>query len=596
MYIGSLSPSEHLEWILDDDKLSQKSLSYSNGLYTIVKEVIDNAIDEYIRTNGKYSNKISVKINNDKITVIDNGRGLPVEQDENGEWQPKLAFCQLRAGSNFSDDGRKTIGMNGVGSSATNGFSKKFDVDTCDGKNRFLLHCKDNISKVTYEVNQNRLNEVGTTVEFIPDYARFNVEHLPKEIELLVKTRLRMLSWFYPKCEFKYNNEKMSIKQKDFADMFPSNSISFNTNKLYVLIYPTDESKVLTYVDGISLINGGTHCDYIIGLITNALREKIEKKYKNIKPNDIKNKLGVVIFFNDFENCQFDSQTKDKLMNSEKEIKEYLSDTELDKFIHKISLNKEIISNITDFFRLKEELSEKKELDKLNKKVKNIDSEKYFPPIAKSGRKYLMITEGYSAFSGISKILGRKGIGYYSLRGKLLNVQDLSISKMMGNQEVSDLINILGIDLSDKNNTKLNYDNIIILTDQDLDGIAINSLCLAFFNKVCPNLFKEGRICRLNTPLMIGLNKNKVEEYYYNFPKSSEMKKSLTYKYLKGLGSWEKSHLDQVIEKEKGLENMLIAFKSDKDTDTLIDSWFNSDKSDVRKDYLRGKEFHIDLI
>lgn len=591
-FIGSIQPTEYEEWILTEEGLIEKQkITYVSGLLKIINEILDNSIDEGLRTNWKYSNKISIKVFEDKITITDNGRGLPVKKDNNGNWMPVSAFCKSRAGSNFSDDNRETIGMNGVGSFATNVFSKAFEVITCDGKAKMKVVCKNNLSEEKHSLLE-ATSETGTRVSFIPDYERFSVEGITSEIETMIKTRLKFLSWFYPKCEFKYNGEKMNIKAKEIASMFPTPSVQLVTEKVYILAYASEEPESLSYVNGLSIRRGGTHIDYILNTVTTDLREKLIKKYKNIKPLDIKNRLGLVVFFKDFPNCQFDSQTKELLSNNEKDIKAYLENVDLtSKISKKILLDKDFTDNITDIFKLKEELAEKKELAKLSKKVKTVDSDKYFPPISHSGKKYLFLTEGYSAFSGISPVLGRKGCGYYSLKGKILNVYETSLKKALENTEIHDIVNILDLDLTNPN-TDMSFEKVVILSDQDMDGVHIASLLVTLFNKVCPKIVQDGRICRLNTPLLIGKKGNSVIQYFYEFPKTEELDSKLTWKYVKGLGSHNVSELKQIIEKEGGLENMMVSFQYDSQSETSIKNWMGGDSTE-RKKRLLGKEFNI---
>ena len=126
MYISSVSPTETVEWIYNSStgKFSQEKFTYTPGLFKIIEEALTNAVDEYVKTNGKYSNKISVDIIDNKITVEDNGRGIPVIKDTNNNWIPVMAVCNARTGSNFEDAERKSIGLHGIGIKATNIFSE----------------------------------------------------------------------------------------------------------------------------------------------------------------------------------------------------------------------------------------------------------------------------------------------------------------------------------------------------------------------------------------------------------------------------------------------------------------------------------------
>ena len=593
LWIGSVAPSEKETWVLnEDDTISFKKISYTEGLLKICNEAIDNSVDAGIKSNWEKSTKIDITITKDTFTCEDNGTGISVEKNESGEWIPVIATCVPMSGTNFEED-RNSIGANGVGIKAANIFSKKFECITCDGKGKLKIVCTDNLS--TKKVSELKPTaKTGTIISFSPDFDRFGVKEFRTELMTMIKTRLKFLSWFYPKCQFTFNGQKMGIKAKDIASMFPQPAVVLNEPNVYICIYPSEEPYNLTYVNGLYMRRGGTQIDYILNKVITDIREKVSKKYKAIKPADIKNRLGIVCFFKGFPNCEFDSQTKETLTNSVGDITSYFQreQIDLDKFTDKILKQKEIINNITEMFRLKEELAEKKELAKLSKVKKEVDSEKYYPPIGKTAKKYLMITEGFSAFSGMSPILGRKEIGYYMLKGKILNVLDEKPATFMANQEINELVNILGIDITNPN-TSITYDKVVILTDADADGNAIAGLVLTLFNRIAPNIIKQGRVCRLETPLLIGSKGEKIEEYYFTLPDKSKMKKNLEYFYLKGLGSWTKNRFNQILEKEGGLEKLMVSYTLDDKTDESIKKWFGKE-SDGRKDALRGKEFHID--
>ena len=593
-YLGGLKPVPHQDWILDDnDQIQYKEVVYTEGLKKILNEAIDNSVDEYIKTNGEYSTKINITISKDTFICEDNGRGIPVKKTADGEWMPVLALCRPMSGSNFNDDKRNTIGMNGLGVKILSCFSNTFDAETCDGKGRLKINCKDGLNEIKFK-ELTPSEKTGTKITAKPNFERFGVTEFPEEIVNLIKTRLKFLSWFCPKCTFTLNNEKIAFKPKNFTSLFPQPSITISEKNVYICAYPSDEPYVLSFVNGTYNSQGGSHIDYVSNKITTDIREKLAKKYKNIKPSDIRNRLSLVVFFNNFPNPEFTSQTKECLSNSQGEIGEFLRENEidLDTFTSKIIKEKEIMENITDIFQAKLDIADKKALGKLNKTEKNFDSEKYFPPAGKSKKKYLMVTEGFSAFSGISPILGRQDIGYYMLKGKPLNILDLKSTKFMDNKEVYDLVKILGIDLTNPD-TDMFYDKVVVLSDADSDGIAIAGLIITLFSKIAPRMLKEGRICRMETPLLIGMKGDKIEEYYFEFPEKSKMKKTLDYKYLKGLGSWTKSRLNQVIEKEGGMDNLIKPYELDKTTKEAIQNWFGSD-SEPRKVALRGREFHID--
>jgi len=211
-----------------------------------------------------------------------------------------------------------------------------------------------------------------------------------------------------------------------FSDSFEL----FNGDNWFIGVFPNEEEdfSFLSFVNGLNLKRGGNHVNLISFEISYKIRDILSRKYKTIKPGDIKNKISIVVFFNEFSNMKFDSQTKETLTNSTKEIKDYLNMKSEDflNFSKKILKNNEIMDPILEFFKLKEEYKKRRELKKLaeNKKKRVVD-DNYFPPVGNNG--CLFLTEGFSASSSISRILGRKNLAYYSLRGKPLNSYSLKV-------------------------------------------------------------------------------------------------------------------------------------------------------------------------
>ena len=173
LYIGSVNYVENQEFVLNDSgKFEWTTVKYVPALIKIINEILDNAVDEAVRTNFQLANKIKIYVDKKSISIIDNGRGLPVKKmADSDQYMPVVAFTASRSGSNFSDDGRTTIGMNGVGAFATNCFSNVFKVDTSDGENRLSLECKDNCGSIDFSVRKNA--QKYTKVYFEPDFSRF---------------------------------------------------------------------------------------------------------------------------------------------------------------------------------------------------------------------------------------------------------------------------------------------------------------------------------------------------------------------------------------------------------------------------------------
>lgn len=582
MYLGSVKNEKSIEFIYDS-KFSKQEVNVTPGLLKIVNEIIDNSVDEAIRTNFKFANKIEVFITETSFRVKDNGRGIPqnlVKLSETNETllAPVLAWTHIRAGSNFGDESN-TIGANGAGSALTNFYSKEFIGITCDGKNECKVICKDNAKEINFI--QSPCKQKGTEVTSYPDFKRFDEKKFTTDYLKVIRTRLYILAVAYPQIKFSFNDEVIKLNPKDFFNLFSTKEMTIEKTEKYSLCFftnETDEFTQFSILNGLYLKSGGSHIDYIVNQISNILREKLSKKYPNIKTADIKNKLFFISLMKDFKDAKFDSQTKEKLTNSQKELSAYFN-LDLEVLANKIFKNKEIMNSITDFFRIKEEFAKRKELQKLEK-VKKFKSEKYTAPVGEND--YLFLCEGFSAVSSLQSCLGRKGKGYYELKGKVQNVceNDKAITQ---NKELKELYQIV------KNQ---NFKKIIIATDQDVDGIHIASLLINFFYTFLPEAFDK--IYRLETPLIIGTEGSKVVDFSFSLKDNSKVKGNR--KYMKGLGSWTKETLKQVIDKS-GFDTLLKQIITDKENDkeALLD-WFETKRSDIRKSKIKNNNFSIAKI
>lgn len=598
LYIGAVDKAEFEEFVLEDGKLRKKKLSYVPALIKIINEILDNSIDEAVRTDFKFANKIKVDVTNTSVTVEDNGRGIPVKKIEGTDhYMPVAAFCQSRTGSNFEDDENRTsIGMNGVGSFATNVFSNIFNVDTSDGSNRLSLRCSNNLKKEEFSIHKN--SRQFTKVYFEPDFSRFEVDSLDKNHVDVIYQRILFLSISYPDIKFYFNGERINIgSEKNFMSMFSDTFEILSGDNWFVGVFPNEEDdfSYFTYVNGLYIKSGGNHVNLISNEIVNRVREKIAKKYKTIKPGDIRNKLSLVVFFQNFKNMKFNSQTKETLTNSTTEIRDYmgLSTEDWDNFGKKVLRNTSLIEPIIEMFRIKEEFKKKQELKKLSSGKRKVQNDKYYPPIGE--KKYLILAEGDSAVAGISPVLGRKGIGYFALRGKPLNTFDTKIMKMVANKEIQSIVDILDLDLTNPE-TDMEYEKVVFASDQDSDGIHIRSLLLTFFYRFTPKLLEQGRIVFLKTPLVVGKKKGEIKEWHFSMSDYQESSSQLEWQYKKGLGSWIKKDLQDIIEKTGGLDSLLTSFSPTEESKEAITSWMKGTEADARKEKLYGKQFNISTI
>lgn len=604
MYIGGIRAVAQEQWVIDAEtgKFQYKTLQVVPGLMKIINEIVDNSIDVAIDTNFTAATKIQVKVDNKSVTVIDNGIGIPVKKldgSDDNRTLPEIAWTTLRSGTSFGDN-REKIGTNGLGSVATNIFSKIFIATSDDGKKQQTIKCYNNMAEIKPGKVKQSSGKSGVEVYFEPDLERFGMAEIDQVHQDLVYQRLFNLAISFPKIKFSFNGKQINVSEKKFAQMFSDNAIVESCQNTTICVFPNDSDEFRFYaqLNGLNTFLGGSHVDYIANEITTRIRDKLVKKYKSIRPGDIKNRMGLAIVLTGFKNPDFNSQSKEELKNAWSDVSKHIAGKiDFDAFAKKLLKNDAFISPVIDMFKLKEELKARQEL-KQSKKIK-VKSDKYLPPLGGSGRKYLALCEGASAQSGISACLGRDGIGYYAMRGLPLNAYDSSMQKIVANQELKDITNILGLDIakSDKDDKTIDFDKVLITTDNDADAQHITAMLIGWFKRFAPNLFRDGKICKLITPLIIVQDKSfKIKEYFFNVQDFKKWEKDHPNNkdkvvYIKGLGSWEREQLQELIDKN-GLENFILTYKLDDKSDELVEDWLGSD-AEKRKKHLSNYTFDI---
>lgn len=609
MYIGSVQYTNTHGFIFNTDNniFEYKEYSYIPGLIKICMEILDNSTDEYIRTNGKYGNKITIDISDNNIKITDNGRGVPTTLAEGTDMsQLELAFTHPKAGSNFDDSTRQTIGMNGCGSFCTVGFSKYFKVTSQTDKQLGILICEENLSKKSCNITNSASNKTGTTVEFIPDFAKFNIEKFDDIHKNLIYQRLIHLAVSYPNIQFKFNGSALKFNSiEKYFDYFSTTYCYIEQDNFGIAIMPndSDDFRFSSYINGLNICGGGNHIDVINNEIISRLREnKVFKKYK-ITPGDIRNKIQLIVIMRNFPKMEFDSQSKEKLTNSPSAIKQYFNEVDWDDLVKNIAKNEKIVDPILINYKLKEELKNRLALKNMEKvSDRDIRCEKYFPSIGE--KKYIFLAEGDSAASSLIAGLGRKEIGYFAARGVPLNAYTANVSRFTSNKELANIIKILGMSLKKDAEQNLTYKNIVIATDSDSDGAHISGLFIGFFQRYAPILLKDHKIKKFVTPIITFNNsKNEVVKVFFKlteyteYLKNNKVPKGCTTKYYKGLGSWTKDKLKKLIE-VNGLEFFIHDIETDENSDKLIDDWIGdtAENCESRKEYLREFEINIDLV
>lgn len=387
MYIGSIS----LESVTQLVDFKQKELKIVPGLLKIINEIIDNSIDEAIRTEFKFANKISVNIDTESniVTVTDNGRGIPVVE-HNGLYQAEASWTKAKAGTSFSDD-RTTIGTNGVGSFATNCFSTSFIGQSCDGTYKVTVDCQDSCNPDLIKTTKTKSSKNGTTVTFKPDLKRFGIETITEDHLEVLKDRLFNIQICYPDIQFEFNGAKIKtgntsqIASRIHQDALP---LSANSDTTKIILAPSgddQEFRFTSYVNGLNLTNGGNHIDYIMNNICNELRPLIKRKWKiEVLPANIKQHLFLGIWTSGFVNPKFDSQSKERLTNTQGEISSFFNSLDYNKIAKKIMATENIIMPMIEAILYKKEQAEKKAAKAALKSSAKIKSDKLISAVNKN--------------------------------------------------------------------------------------------------------------------------------------------------------------------------------------------------------------------
>ena len=620
MWIGSMSPVTQKMFVIGTEGVEFKEVTFIPAFRKILDEVLDNSIDAIIKYNGG-KGKVKVVMDKDWVYMEDNGPGIPVLRKElkditdnrmtdeekqriSETYLPEIAWTRLFSGSNFKDsDDKTTVGSHGLGSKCTSIFSKKFVGISDDGKKLCKVVAKNNLETVETTVDSSK--ERGVKIKFYPDLQRFGMGQIDDVYLELMKQRLMCLGITFPGIRFSFNGKLVNVNDKTFLNLF-SEHITFQVfDRGFIGIYPneSDEFNFFTYVDGLALTRGGSHIDYIVDKVVTPVREKLSKKYKTIKPADIKNRLSMVVFLRDFPNLKFDSQTKETLTNLPSEITKYFGDSvDWEKLSKSVLKNEFILDPIVETFKLKEEVKERVALKQAGKSKVKISVDKYIKPIG--GNDYLMVCEGLSARGGVSAALGRNGFGYYASRGVGINAYDATSAQILKNQEFSDIITILGLDITNPKEQNLNFKKFVITSDADADGIHISSIYLGWFMKFAPWMFDKGMVCRLRTPLAIVFKDKGMTKVHKMFFDLAEFKKfesendmsKFAIQYYKGLGSFPKDMFIKLFNENGGVEQFIQTFKLDKEGQAYIDNWLNGDKADERKKLISDYTFDIDMV
>jgi len=586
MYVGSVLPVTAMRWVAEENKLVKKEITYIPAILKLFDEVISNSLDEGLKTGFKFSNKIMIYADKHEITISDNGRGLPTDFSENGNIRKAtLAFTKLRAGSNFGNKGEISIGRFGVGVSLTNIFSLFFDVYTQNTDGGWLhLSCEDHNKRYEEKYKDKPGSPAGTKITYRLDFNYFNMKEYDDDHLGLLHKRIIDLAMIFPEVEFKWNGIKVrSSRFKDYCKMIDEDFVMFEDDNIKVAVFKSDDHDHISFVNGIETSRGGTHVEIVSNSISYKLREIINKKKKiDVKPSDIKNGLLFVISARNVSGIKFDSQTKERIINTIPELSPIFNNIP-DEFIKVLFNNEEILKPIIDVYLIKEELKNRQEVKIKQKKILKKKIPKLLESISDERDKCsLFLAEGESAIGRFRQV---RNIYYHAglpLKGKVLNTIQATDKEVINNAELQDIMKAVGLDIHEKAED-IRYGQIIILTDADVDGNSISSLLLIFFHKYWPELFDRGVIRKYLSPIIIATKGKEVKRYYSldAFREDRERIKDWNIKYYKGLGRLDESEYSKMIN-----EPIQYVFTRNDATPESINIVFGSD-ANLRKEWLK---------
>lgn len=596
-HLGSIRSAVGTTWIYDpikDQVIFKDNFEYSPALIKQFDEIITNSVDHSKTPEGKGLTEITITVSpmNGQIIVADNG-GIPVvKHGETKEWLPEMLFGSLYAGSNFNDDdeeynNKKSGGQNGEGASLVNVFSKWFRVTTNDGKKSYTQTFEDNLSKRSNPVISN-LNAPGTSIAWIPDYARLGVKGLDQNNLLMIYRRAFEVAACNPCLKVILNGKQIRIDRfGHFVDYFCQGSSVDETEEWSVAVAPSQGTFVhASYVNSIATHIGGPHVDYVADQIVAAIRPQLEKKFKTeLRPAMIKNHMMLFISA-DINNPRFDSQTKERMTTPVSQFGTTYKPSE--RLIRKAlefvgaGLSKELASLRND---KEDEEFEKAKKDIIKRDYRDI--EKYHPATKRGDRSkcILVLTEGDSASNPILNARNTETIGLFPLRGKSINCRNATRSKIMANEEFKNLCTIHGGAVPGQPLDTKRYPFTLIATDADDDGIHIRGLLINLYCTYWPEYVRQGRLKLLRTPfLRLWAGKEMYEfmnqDEYNAFLKTPAAKKITKKKYLKGLGGNSTEDFKRIL---NNLDAYTTTVVLDDEYETALNNGFSEAASDYRK-------------
>ncbi len=576
--------------------------SPDDGIYVLLKEVMDNSVDEYMMGFGK---KIQILIENEKVTVRDHGRGIPLG---------KLVDVASKMNTGAKYDSKvfkKSVGLNGIGIKAVNALSSYFKIESFREKQaKSAEFQKGNLIKEN-ESDENS-KQFGTQVTFIPDQDIFGkYDYIPDYVETMMRNYVYLNSGLT--IEFNGNS---FYSKNGLLDLLEEN---LNEETLYPIIHLKGEDievaithgntygeEYFSFVNGQHTTQGGTHLSVFKEAIVKTIREFYNKSFE---PSDIRTSIISAISIK-VEEPVFESQTKTKLGSKNiapggPSVRNFILDfikTSLDNYLHKhpetadILLKKIIESEkerkaISGIQKIARERAKKANLH--NKKLRDCRIH-YTDNHENKNESTIFITEGDSASGSITKSRNVNTQAVFSLKGKPLNSYGLSKKIVYENEEFNLLQAALNIEDGIDN---LRYKNVIIATDADVDGMHIRLLLITFFLQFFPDLIKHNHLFILQTPLF-RVRTKQVTIYCYSEEEKSKaidkLGKNPEITRFKGLGEISPDEFKHFIGEKMRLEP--VRLKKDDSTSELLSFYMGKNTPERQNFIIENLKIEEDIL
>ena len=597
----------------------------ARGLHHLVYEIVDNSVDEAL---AGYCKNIDVTINPDNsITVIDDGRGIPVGiNHKSGLPAVEVVFTVLHAGGKFGGGGYKVSGgLHGVGASVVNALSNWLEVRVYhDGKVYFQRYERGKTMNKLEVIDTCPIEKTGTEVRFLPDDTMF--EETVYDYDVL-KTRLRETAFLTKGLRIVLRDLRTDpVVEKAFHYEGGIKEFVSYLNKSKTALYPdiiycegerdgvlvevamqhNDSYQENTYgfVNNITTPEGGTHIVGFRNALTKTFNEyaRANKLLKDSEPNltgeDIREGMTAIVSIK-IEEPQFEGQTKQKLGNSEaRGAVDNIVSTQLELFLEqnpavaKTIVEKSLLSQrAREAARKARDLTRRKSaLDGMSLPGKLADCTDKDPKNCE-----IFLVEGDSACGSAKSARSRATQAILPLRGKILNVEKARLDKIYANAEIKAMITAFGTGIHDDFDiTKLRYDKIIIMTDADVDGAHIDTLMLTFLYRFMPELIKQGHVYLAQPPLF-KIEKNKKVWYAYDDDQMNQILNEIgrgdnKIQRYKGLGEMDAEQLwETTMDPERRVLRRVVF---DEEYSSEIDLTFNTlmgDKVEPRRDFIEER-------